>query len=180
MTCDEARERLSAAPAGLPPAGVAEHMRGCAGCAAHARRDETIRRLMALKRHEQPDAHFETRLLARVRDEIAGTVPGRRWLPGWLAGRAGPVLRYAAAAAALAILAVRWLGPAAGTGPASGPAVADQPAPAAAPALAPFAKPVPPPMIPVEYASLPLTPTNLGAGGIQYGPGASVPVKFEY
>lgn len=180
MKCDEARERMVSSPAGAPPADAAEHLRGCEACRVFARRDETVRRLLALKRHEQPDDHFETRLLARVREEIAGTVPGRRWLPGWLADRWTPSYGYAAAAAAALILvAVRWLPPAAGPGAAGAPVIADQPPAPAAPA--PALRGPEPARAPVEYvSSVPVAPTNPGTGGIRYGPGPSVPVRYDY
>ena len=71
-------------------------------------KEDFVQRLLALKRYEQPDAHFETRSLARLRDELRDTAPGASWAARlWEAftGSPAPLLRVAAVAL-LAVLAV--------------------------------------------------------------------------
>lgn len=75
-------------------------------------RDDFVARLIALKRHEQPDPYFETRNLAALREKLAHTAPGRAWGQrwfGWLAGESMPAFRMVVAACLLALLAANLL-----------------------------------------------------------------------
>lgn len=74
--------------------------------------EEFIRRLVALKRYEQPDAHFETRNLAKLREQLADTAPGGAWYSRWfdaLASSPLPGFRVLVTACLLALLAVNLL-----------------------------------------------------------------------
>ncbi|HMP75829.1 MAG TPA: hypothetical protein PKE12_05985 [Kiritimatiellia bacterium] len=71
-------------------------------------KDDFVQRLLALKRHEQPDPYFETRSLARLRDELRDTAPGASWASRlWEAFTGSPVpLLRVAAVCVIAVLAV--------------------------------------------------------------------------
>jgi hypothetical protein len=91
MDCNQIRELLPDLAAGMnaatatltPEPEVAEHIASCAGCAAHLR---DLRQTMALLDEWQapdPSPYFDTRLQARLREEMARPATG--WLSaGWL------------------------------------------------------------------------------------------------
>jgi len=93
MTCKEAREYMLDA-AQENPAGLDEHLSGCASCAQELR---SMRQTMALLDQweaPEPSPYFDSRLRARLREAAAEP---RSWL-GWL--------RKPAIAFALALLMV--------------------------------------------------------------------------
>jgi hypothetical protein len=107
MKCEQVQEWIAAETAGTAwPDRVRVHVESCASCRTYAARDATVRRLVGLKRHEQPDTLLETRLTARVRDEIAGTTPGRSPLENLAAWLPSPFVRYGIAAALLALVSI--------------------------------------------------------------------------
>ena len=183
MKCEEIQLMIASAPAGAPPETARTHLADCAECRTFAGQDAAVRWLLGLKRYEKPDPFFETRLLAGVREQIAGTAPSRNWL-GERFGAA--LFRYAAAAAIVAAVGWQALRFAARPGAAPVPVVAVKPA------LPPTPPPTPPNALPafrsMEYVSAPsagatnlLLPAGFHPGALQYGPGnGTVPVKFDY
>ena len=89
MNCESARFEIATAETEIRSAALAAHLDRCAPCRTYAARDASVRNLLAFKRNETPDAHFETRLAARVRGEIEGTVPARGWIPAALPPSSG-------------------------------------------------------------------------------------------
>ncbi len=93
MNCDEVRERLPDVAAGMDTEGpgVKTHLSSCATCAAKL---QGLRQTMALLDEWQapePSAYFDTRLQARMREEMARSASG--WLswmrrPAWAASLA--------------------------------------------------------------------------------------------
>ena len=95
MNCSQAREYLldvlqdPAVPAGV--AGLDDHLRACAGCAAEL---ESLRATLALMddwQAPEPSPYFDSRLRARIRELEAEPV-------GWLAWLRKPALALALAA----------------------------------------------------------------------------------
>ncbi len=71
-----------------------------------------VQRLIALKRYEQPDPHFETRNLAALREKLASTAPGGSWADrwlGWLNIGSIPSFRMVLVTSLLALLSVNFL-----------------------------------------------------------------------
>ncbi len=144
--------------------------------------EDFIRRLIALKRYEQPDPHFETRNLAALRAQLAHTAPGESWMSRWfgaLGAAPHPGIRALVAACVLALLAgnlllinsVPSLGPLAEP-PAAAPAPAPESLQVAATneALDLYRKPV----FVFEYPS-----NRQPVGPVRMGP-ASMPVRLDY
>ena len=183
MSCEKIRFEIATAETGTPSPAVAAHLASCAGCRTYAARDASIRNLLAFKRNESQDPHFETRLAARVRGEIDGTLPGRTWLPSALRDWMTPAVRWSVASAALVIAALGFLRPGVVPAPVPGLAsdavpglpvsmYADGRAPAATSAVAPMLAALTnqgPPML------------RLSPGGpVEYGTGATMPVNYQY
>lgn len=185
MTCEEIRFEIATAEAAAPSPDVGAHLAGCAGCRAYAARDAAVRNLLAFKRNETADAHFETRLAARVRGEIDGTLPGRAWIPAALREWFTPAVRWSAAAATLVVIGLGFLRPGVVPMPVPGLAVeTPEPAPVSmyADGRAPAA--VPTPAVPPMLATLtnqgpPMIRLNPG-GAVEYGTGGTVPVNYQY
>lgn len=71
--------------------------------------DDFIRKLIALKRYEQPDPHVEMRTLAALREQLAHTAPGGAWYARWfeaLFAAPAPGFRVVVAVCLLALLAL--------------------------------------------------------------------------
>ncbi len=83
MSCKEIRESLPDIACGLEPASaqVEEHLRGCAECAQKLNEFRQTMSLLDEWEVPEPSPYFDTRLHARLREEIAR--PQWRWL-GWL------------------------------------------------------------------------------------------------
>lgn len=142
-----------------------------------------LQRLLALKRYEQPDAYFETRNLAALREQLAHTAPGSSWAVRaweWLTGGPAPALGIAGAAVAI-VAGVWFMGQPSTTTTSTAPVfveIAPEPAPeepalAAAPLDAEtevYRKPV----FVFEYPS-----NREPRGPVQMGPG-SVPVRYDF
>ncbi len=113
MNCTECQRWCLESDGADLPAAVSAHLLDCADCRRAHQRAAALRQLMALKRCEQPDAGFEVRCLARVREGIAGLHPAPRG--GWaklvdmIFGQPGLVLRYAAAGVVLGLVGLNWL-----------------------------------------------------------------------
>ena len=71
MKCQDV-QRYCIEHAGEPlEARYEDHLTGCAACRAAHDRAVRLVRVIGLKRHEQPEAHFEMRNLAALRDRLA-------------------------------------------------------------------------------------------------------------
>jgi predicted anti-sigma-YlaC factor YlaD len=87
MNCNEIRELLPhlAAAAGIdastPEPEVEKHIASCAGCAAHLRDLQKTMALLDEWQAPEPSPYFDTRLQARLREEMARPAAG--WL-NWL------------------------------------------------------------------------------------------------
>ncbi len=71
-----------------------------------------VQRLIALKRYEQPDPHFEMRNLAALREKLADTAPGGSWADrwlGWINIGSVPAFRMVLVTSLLALLSVNFL-----------------------------------------------------------------------
>ncbi len=183
MSCEETRFEIATSENGAPAPAVVGHLAGCAACRAYAARDAAVRNLMAFKRKEVPDAHFETRLVARVRGEIEGTVPGRVWLPEGIREWFTPALRWSAAAAALVVIGLGFLRP--GVVPVPMPGLATEP-PAAHPVSmyadgrAHATTSAAPPMIAALTNQGPPVFRMTPGATIEYGTGGTMPVDYRF
>ncbi len=89
MNCNQIRELLPDLAAGMdaatltpePEREVAEHIASCAGCAAHLRDLQKTMALLDEWQAPEPSPYFDTRLQARLREEMARPATG--WL-NWL------------------------------------------------------------------------------------------------
>lgn len=109
MNCRKARRLVVMVQRELPSA-VSRHIESCAECRAWAARDEQVRRLLAWKRHEQPDPYLPVRLAARVREAIAAGEPRvrfqwREWFPSFTF----PLVRYGLAALFIGMVTFQFL-----------------------------------------------------------------------
>lgn len=183
MKCEEVRFEIAVAETGDRSPAATAHLARCAECRAYAARDASLRNLLRIKRHETPDPHFETRLVARVRDEIEGTAPSKSWMPAGVREWFVPALRWAAATAAVAVVGLHVLRPGVMPQPSpdlAGPSSAPQPVSMYADGRAAAAtSAVPPMMAALTNQGPPLFRLNPGSG-IEYGTGGTVPVRFDY
>jgi type II secretory pathway component PulM len=144
-----------------------------------------------LKRFEQPDPGFETRCLdatmRRIRNLDAEPVAGRK-LWDWFT-MPQPALRYGMAAVVALLVGVNvYLGsrtpeqPAAETVDSSVSTVVSAPVVApVAPAVQALAAAAPTSAVsPSQDVFLVASSNRQNGGGVQYGPGASVPVGFDF
>ncbi|HPF99129.1 MAG TPA: hypothetical protein PLE77_03615 [Kiritimatiellia bacterium] len=167
----------------LPP-DIAQHLATCSACKIHFERARSVRLLMSLKRHERPDAGFETRCLGAVRQRIAelnvqnDTKPASIWER--LIGAPVSSVRYALATVLVLLIGLQVVS--ISEFPVVQPSVSAesaQPQPAAADRFAAATNlPVTPGlhMMPMLVSA----PSNLDSGGISYGPGPSTLVNYEY
>lgn len=135
MKCQEC-QRISLENGGRDlPAECLEHLVGCAECRKANERTVIISRLLALKKHEQPDPLFEIRNAAAIRKRISEEKPSAlEWLQELLEGKGWRIALAGTVAACLAIVATQFARPPAQNGT-NMPAVAHReialPAPAA-------------------------------------------------
>jgi hypothetical protein len=83
MNCNQIRELLPELAAGMDAATpeVEKHIASCAACAAHLRDLQKTMALLDEWQAPEPSPYFDTRLQARLREEMARPAAG--WL-GWL------------------------------------------------------------------------------------------------
>ena len=85
MNCNQIRELLPELAAGMDAATVQpeveKHLASCAGCAAHLRDLQKTMALLDEWQAPEPSPYFDTRLQARLREEMAR--PHAGWL-SWL------------------------------------------------------------------------------------------------
>jgi anti-sigma factor RsiW len=178
MNCDEAKFHVGLEDDDPRAAEMRAHIRGCAKCRADVDHQNNIRATLGLLRYERPPADFSaqcvTQIMRAVRQQPV-PAPATAW---WEAFRAHAAvafqpLRLAAAAALLLGVGLYFLhtpgdGNLTGAAPAAAVVIRSEPALSSTPA----ATPAPP-------ASIMLAATNSGLR-MDYGPGGSVPVKYEY
>lgn len=173
MNCRQARNLIGWSDGRVWPEDARRHVQECAECRSFSESMSRVRDLIAVKRHETPDAGFENRCAEKIRLGLKSPEATRSESPAW-----SPAffLRIAAAAAlvlmvGLHIQSVRL------TPLASAPGAAHAIVPGDnlfAPAR--FALPAARPAAPVIM----LAQSNNGPDAIQYGPLPSRVVNWEY
>ena len=199
MNCDDAKYYVGLDAADPRAAEMRAHLRACALCRAAVDHQNNVRATIALLRYEHaPEGHSArcvSKLMRTLREQPAPLPEPAAvaWWHAWRAWRenAGHLfqpLRLAAAAVLVVGIGVLYLthtptgaptaNIASGTPPAlwshiniAAPTNLAAPAPAIAPAPVPGA---------VENLPVMLASSNNGPMRMDYGPGGSVPVKFEY
>lgn len=180
MNCAQCRRICLEEDAASLPADVAEHLVECADCRKAQQRIVALGQLLALKRFEQPDAHFETRLLAKVESSIRDLDPRPA---GWLdrvwnawSGERIPALRIAMSLLVMGLVGLNMLS-LQQTGPLTSLSIEAQREAPTAPALADAGTTNHyfDPTRPIVFISSNTQPT-----GIRYGTGPSRLVGFEY
>jgi hypothetical protein len=151
------------------------HIRACAYCRALVDHQNNVRSTLALKRYEQPPPGFSERCAADIRRQLEQQVDEPTlWWQAWgdYLGSAFQPLRLAAAAVLLLGIGFYFLRPVtevAAPIPASWSRIQVDSTSAAAPLG-----------LTTDNTPLLLAASNSGAVQMNYGPGAAVPVKFEY
>src|SRR5271156_7053869 len=88
MNCNEIRELLPDLAAGMDATTlqpeVSKHIASCNNCAAHLRDLQKTMALMDEWQAPEPSPYFDTRLQARLREEMARPTPA--WSPKWFSG----------------------------------------------------------------------------------------------
>jgi predicted anti-sigma-YlaC factor YlaD len=104
MNCNQIRELLPDLAAGMdastPAPEVDKHIASCAGCAAHLRDLQKTMALLDEWQAPEPSPYFDTRLQARLREEMARPATGwLNWLrrPAWAMSLAAVVFAGALA-----------------------------------------------------------------------------------
>ena len=102
MNCNEIRERLPDLAAGTDPGTpeIEKHLTFCAGCAAKLQGFKQTMALLEEWRAPEPSSYFDTRLQARLREEMSRPAGG--WLH-WLR-RPALVMSLAAVLCAVGLL----------------------------------------------------------------------------
>ncbi len=105
MNCNQIRELLpditTSAGMGAATPEVENHIASCAACAAHLREFQKTMALLEEWQAPEPSPYFDTRLEARLREEMARPATGwLNWLgwlrrPAWAMSAAGVVLAVA-------------------------------------------------------------------------------------
>lgn len=186
MRCSRVRKLLTDEHDVAFPAAVREHLAACPGCRVFRERTAAVRRLLALKRYEQPTAGFDERCRYAVRQALAEELERER-MPapagafglGRAADAALPALRYALAAVLMAMVAMHLF-----LAPSLPPMHSLLPNDAPAVRLA-CDEPLPVTNLAMEVVRRPAVPeivlaSNRGPAGVRYGPGGSRLVSFDY
>jgi hypothetical protein len=174
---EHAGEELSAA--------CLEHLVACQHCRAAYERALTLCKLISLKRHETPDPGFDHRCLAAIERGLdAYEEQPRAWgqrIWGLFDLVPAPALRYAMAAAIVALIALQVItvqkihsieSPV--NGMVETTIIVEQPL------LAADTNPSAPAVAELRPAGIILVASNFQPNGMQYGPGPSRLVGFEY
>jgi hypothetical protein len=162
------------------PAEISDHLIGCAECRIVYERALSLCRLISLKKYEQPDPSLETRILAKVEAGIRDLEENpRSWadrLFEIFAGRPVPVLRYVMALLVVGLIGLNLLSanhmPAL---PATSIEAQKPPSPVRVAPRAVAETRYYNPALPVVFLA-----SNTQPASVQYGPGASRLVGFEY
>ena len=103
MNCNQIRELLpdltTSAGMDARTPEVENHIASCAACAAHLRELQKTMALLDEWQAPEPSPYFDTRLAARLREEMARSAGWLGWLrrPAWAISAAGVVLAGALA-----------------------------------------------------------------------------------
>ncbi|TAN38429.1 MAG: hypothetical protein EPN23_02535 [Verrucomicrobia bacterium] len=177
MKCEDAKMLIGLPDADPRAVAMRDHLRACAACRADVDHQNNIRALLALKRYEQPPSGFSERCAANIRRELEqqAATEGAGWrLWSEHFGRAFQPLRLAAAAVLLIGLGFYGLRPATElAAPVGAPASWAQIRTESASASAPL-------VVATDNLPLLMAASNSGSLRMDYGPGATVPVNFEY
>lgn len=151
------------------------HIRACAKCRALVDHQNNVRAVLALTRYEQPPPGFSERCAADIRRalEQQGAAP-RAWWQAWgeYMGAAFQPLRLAIAAVLLLGLGFYFLQPASEVS-APVPESWAQIRMDSAATTAPLG-------LATDNTPLLMASSNSGSLQMNYGPGTTVPVKFDY
>jgi hypothetical protein len=180
MKCGDCqRFCLENAGGDLPP-DVSAHLIECAECRKAHARAITVGQLLSLKKYEQPDPLFETRLLAKVQagirelDEQPHGLGARLWQ--LFAGEQIPALRYAMALMVVVLIGLNTISvqnmPVL---PSTSIEAQRTPAPAPTVASAGPTNRYFNPSLPVVFLQ-----SNTQPASLQFGPGRSRLAGFEY
>jgi len=175
MTCKKTEDILARYEDRELPPELRGHVADCPDCRREQAQQRGMRQLMALRRFERPDVHFETRNLARVREAVAATaLEESSWLGrvgGWISTPL-PSFQYALGVVMVGLAAAYLV-----VMPPLNESSTDTD-------LAVLATTTPPTNSVIEYhmAAQTLPPAEPGRGSlhIEYGPGPSVPVNYQY
>ena len=129
MNCLDIQRQMAAGESDRRAPAVQAHVEHCDDCRAARDREIRLDRLLDVARAEQPDAHFEDRLVARLRADIANGRPSPLfWTPArtWAAGLS--------ALAALLLITAAPLRPRESSGPEISPLAAADDVPRLSPA----------------------------------------------
>jgi len=186
MRCKNVRQWLVVQARNPPlPTGIAEHISRCAECRLFQEQDLQVRQLIGLKQYESPPFGSEERTVRAVHAIMeeqwhghpAGQ-PQRFW--DFLFIEPVPAFRYAAAVLLLVLVSVHMLKmPQLGSPESSAYElqVVETTTPASEPATATaFSIPDKAPQILPEFQVV----SNRSGGFMEYGPGRSIPVSFDY
>jgi hypothetical protein len=97
MNCNQIRELLPDLAAGMNPAtlqpDVEKHIVSCDNCTAHLRDLQKTMALLDEWQAPEPSPYFDTRMQARLREEMARPQAGLSWLrrPVWAMSLAGVI-----------------------------------------------------------------------------------------
>lgn len=171
MNCRRTRDLAGLCDGRVLPEQAVEHLATCPACRAFVAGMEATRKWMALKKHETPDAGFESRCAERIQlrlhepiFETAAPSRGFFWNPGLL---------FRAAAAAVFVALVGFHVRSVHVAPLASSAIAPAPAPVIQPLQ----------FVPMPRAPAPvmmLAQSNSGPGAVQYGPMPSRLVNWEH
>lgn len=178
MRCRRAQRLLVEFEDSTMPADVAAHLDQCPACRARHDRMTAVRKLVSLKRHEQPDNVTEARIRSSVRRRIQSldtpqADDDRITLWELLTLEPLPVARYAAVALLIGFAAFMVFS----RRPPSAMQAATEPAPARQ--LAADTNVAAPASVQPTFIAV-AAPSNAGSGRVDYGPLPSVPVRLDY
>ncbi len=178
MRCSRAQKLALRHEDGELPADVALHFSGCEACRTQNDCLQTVRKLVSLKKYEQPDAGFEQRSLMAIHQRLAelNDAAGDELAWDGTVGSSFPALRYIVVGTFAILMALQIFSPPAQTPriPIAEAPVAAAPVPAPVRASAPM--PESPGLVAIQVAS------NRGPGRVEYGPSYlhTMPVNFNY
>ncbi|MBU1694326.1 MAG: hypothetical protein KKC51_10235 [Verrucomicrobia bacterium] len=181
MNCRRARNSLGLCDGKSLPDDMAQHLQSCSSCQEFIAGMSGVQRLLALKRHETPDAGFENRCAEtiRLRLQSPGLENVEREIESFWS--TGFIIRAAAAAVLVLLVgfhvrSVRLSTLASGVAPREPSVAAErQRAPAPVNLLA-----QPAPVLVAPAPVMMLAQSNSRPGEIQYGPLPSQVVRFDY
>lgn len=179
MRCKRIQEMLIQFEDVVLPAFVSDHLKQCPDCRLFQERNARVRQLLAIKQYERPSPGVEERIAADVVRAVRAAPPSESaespWSAfAWLLRSPAPAMSFAVAALMIALVTMQIMNM-----PELQPA--EQPAAGVANVGTQPSATTPTPMLAREEAPPVLqVVSNRGAGRVEYGPGPSVPVSFDY